>query len=76
MTVKFRKRPQQLNRKHPSVSFVDKEISQVTFEDQVEISIYYLDNTLVQIHTLDGFIFLNSLIQKKKDKLTFYVLKL
>lgn len=76
MTIKFRKRPQQLNRKSPSVSFVDKEISQVTFEDQVEISIYDLDNVLVQTHTLDGFVFLNSLIQKKKEKLTFYVLKL
>ena len=77
MTVKFTKRPMKLNTQYPSVSFVDREISQVTFDNQVEIAVYDKNNVLFKTYTLDGFIFLNSLMRKQsKDKKTFYVLKL
>lgn len=78
MSVKFIKRPVKLNKAKPSVSFQDKDISQVSFDSEVEIAVYDEQNVLFNTYKLDGFIFLNSLMKKQsaKNKEIFYVLKL
>ncbi len=76
MTHKFNKRPTRSHLKRNSFSFSLAEVGNVCFNDNVEITVYD-GNVVVATHQLTGFVFANSLIKKKlEDGTEFLVLKI
>lgn len=77
MLHKFNRKPTKSHLKRNSVSFSKAEVGNICFNDDVEITLLDQNNNVVSVNTYSGFVFLNSLVAKKlEDNTEFLVFKL
>jgi hypothetical protein len=77
MLYKFIRRPKKSHLNRNSFSFGTVEVSNICFNDDIEITVYDETNQVVGVHRLSGFVFLNSLVKKKLDNgIEFMVIKI